>query len=175
MILDVLKAHNVKATFFIVGSKAESNPEIIKRIDKEGHLIGSHSYTHHFFFDFLSLRRMENELIKTDNIIYSIIGKRMKLFRPPYGVTNPPLSKAIMNLQYQSIGWSLKSDDTVNKDETKLLRNLSSKVRNGDIILFHDNKPWNVRTLDSWIRYLKDNRFAIKRLDEFLSLHAYVY
>jgi peptidoglycan/xylan/chitin deacetylase (PgdA/CDA1 family) len=175
MILDVLKGYNVKAAFFIIGAKAELNPDLIKRIDREGHLIGSHSYSHHLFFDLFRSRRMEIEMIKTDNIIYSIIGKRMKLFRPPYGVTNPNLSKAINNLQYQSIGWSLKSNDTVIKDELKLLDNITSKLKNGDIILFHDNKPWNVRALENLIGYLIRNGYKVSRLDEFLTIHAYVY
>jgi peptidoglycan/xylan/chitin deacetylase (PgdA/CDA1 family) len=175
MILDILKKHNVKATFFVIGSKAELNPEIIKRIDKEGHLIGSHSFTHHYLFDLFSSRRMENEMIRTDNVIYSIIGKRMKLFRPPYGVTNPTISKAINNLQYLSIGWSLKSGDTVIKNESKLIKNVISKVKNGDIILFHDNKPWNVKAIDSLMGYLNEKGYSISRLDEFLTIHAYVY
>ena len=97
MILDVLKEHNIKATFFIIGSKAEMNPELLKRIDKEGHIIGGHSYSHHFFFDFFSSSKMIREMKKTENMIHSIIGKKICLFRPPYGVTNPPLAKSIQS------------------------------------------------------------------------------
>jgi len=175
MILDILRKHNVKAAFFIVGSKAEINPEILKRIDKEGHIIGGHSYSHHLFFDFFSSKQMEKEMIRTDNAVYSIIGKRLKLFRPPYGVTNPTISRAIENMQYQSIGWSLKSEDTVIKDESKLLKNITSKLKYGDIILFHDNKPWNAKALDKLIEYLKEREYKISRLDEFLTVQAYVY
>jgi peptidoglycan/xylan/chitin deacetylase (PgdA/CDA1 family) len=175
MILDILKKHQVKAAFFLIGNKAGLNADIITRIDKEGHLIGSHSYTHHFFFDLFSPKRMEKELIKTENIVYSIIGKRLKLFRPPYGVTNPPLAKAVSRMQYQSIGWSLKSNDTVIKDESTLVKNIMETVRGGDIILFHDNKPWNVRALDKLIQGLLTKGYKISRLDELLTLQAYVY
>lgn len=175
MILDVLKKYNVKATFFVIGSKAELNPEIIKRIDKEGHLIGAHSFSHHFFFDLFSSRRMENEMIKTENFVYTVIGKRLKLFRPPYGVTNPALSRAIKHMEYISIGWSLRSDDTTIRDEARLLKNITGKISNGDIILFHDNKPWNVKALDGFIEYLNKSEYQASRLDEFLSINAYVY
>jgi peptidoglycan/xylan/chitin deacetylase (PgdA/CDA1 family) len=98
----------------------------------------------------------------------------VKLFRPPYGVTNPMLSRAIKKMRYQSIGWSLKSDDTVIKDESELLNNVLSKVRNGDIILFHDNKPLNVKTLDKLIGHLQEKGFVLYRLDEFLNIQSYV-
>ncbi len=175
MILEILKKHQVKATFFVIGSKAEQLPDLIKQIDKEGHLLGSHSYSHHFFFDLFLSRTMQAEMIRTENFIYSCIGKRMKLFRPPYGVTNPPLAKAVRRLQYWAVGWSLKSDDTVIKDEHALVNRVTSRVQNGDIILFHDNKPWNVRALDEVIFSLKEKNYQILRLDELLNLHAYVY
>lgn len=174
-ILDVLKKHNVKAAFFVIGNKAEKNPEIIRRIDNEGHLIGSHSYSHHFFFDLFSGRRMEEEISATEKIIHSVTGKRTKLFRPPYGVTNPTLARAIKNQHVQSTGWSLKSNDTVIKDEARLLENLLSKVKDGDIILFHDNKPWNVRTLDNFLTFMNEKKYSILRLDEFLAIDAYVH
>ena len=118
---------------------------------------------------------MEQELVKTENVVYSIIAKRMRLFRPPFGVTNPPLAKAARNMQYQSVGWSLKSNDTVIKDESILVEKILENVRNGDIILFHDNKPWNVRALDNIIKELISGNYKISRLDELLTLQAYVY
>ena len=175
MILDVLKEHNLKATFFIIGNKAEMNPELLKRIDKEGHNIGGHTYSHHFFFDLFTSSRMIREMKKTEDIVYNIIGKRMCLFRPPYGVTNPTLARSITSLQYLSIGWSLKSRDTVIKDEFLLLGRLSKNIKPGDIILFHDNKPWTVNVLKNFIRNLNDQNLKIIRLDKFLNIQPYVY
>jgi peptidoglycan/xylan/chitin deacetylase (PgdA/CDA1 family) len=175
MILDVLKKHNIKAAFFIIGSRAEFNPEIIKRIDREGHMLGSHSYSHAFLFDLYSSRRMRDEIELTEKIIQSMTGKKMRLFRPPYGVTNPPLAKAVNRLQYHSIGWSLKSNDTVIDNEPELLNRLNKKIKPGDIILMHDNKPWNVKVLDDFLSGLKEKNLAAVRLDKFLNIQPYEY
>ncbi len=175
MILDVLKEHNVKAAFFIIGNKAELYPEVIKRIDAEGHVIGGHSYSHHFFFDLFSSRRILAEMKRTSDIVFSLTGKRMLLFRPPYGVTNPTLVRAIRAMNFTSVGWSLKSNDTVIKDDDLLLNRLISNVNKGDIILFHDNKPWVVKLLKTFIPYLRNKEYTIDRLDKFANLDAYVY
>ena len=175
MILDVLKEQNVKAAFFIIGNKAEQFPEVIKRIDTEGHIIGGHSYSHHFFFDLFSRRRTMAEMKRTSDVVFSLTGKRMLLFRPPYGVTNPTLASAIRAMSFTSVGWSLKSNDTVIKDDDLLLNRLISNVNKGDVILFHDNKPWVVKLLKTFIPYLKNKEYSIDRLDQFANLHAYVY
>jgi peptidoglycan/xylan/chitin deacetylase (PgdA/CDA1 family) len=175
MILDVLKKHNAKAAFFIIGSRAEFNPEIIKRIDREGHMLGGHSYSHAFLFDLYSSRRMRDEMELTENIIWSMTRKKIRLFRPPFGVTNPPIAKAINRLQYYSIGWSVKSNDTVIDNETALLARLNKKVKPGDIILMHDNKPWNVQVLDDFLSGLKDKDLTVVRLDKFLNIQPYEY
>lgn len=175
LILDVLKKHNVKACFFIIGKKAGINPDLLKRMDREGHLIGSHSYTHHFFFDLFPWQRMNEEMKETENIVYSVIGKKIKMFRPPYGVTNPPLAKAIKRRNYYSIGWSLKSNDTVIENDSLILKRLNKKVKSGDIVLLHDTKPWNVKMLDQFLDELKDRNLVVTRLDKILNLQAYAY
>jgi len=175
MILDVLKKHKVKAAFFIVGNKASLHPEIIQRINKEGHIIGGHSFYHDFFFDLYSAGRMQQEMKQTEEAVFQLIAKRPKLFRPPYGVTNPPLAKAVARQEYISIGWSLKSNDTIIEDESAILEHLRSKVKSGDIILFHDNKPWNVKLLDQFLSEITTKDLKVARLDEFLNIQAYVY
>jgi peptidoglycan/xylan/chitin deacetylase (PgdA/CDA1 family) len=173
LILDLLNENRVKAAFFIIGSKAEQFPELIRRIDAEGHIIGGHSYSHHFFFDLFSRRHMQDEMKRTSDIVFSITGKKIQLFRPPYGVTNPTIARALKAMSHISIGWSLKSRDTVVKDEIYLLNRLITHVKNGDIILFHDNKPWVVKLLVTFIPYMKNKEFHIERLDGFLNIEAY--
>lgn len=174
MILDILKENKVKAAFFIIGNKAERHPEILERIDREGHIIGGHSYSHHFFFDLFSARKMKEELRRTSEIILKVTGRKTRIFRPPYGVTNPVIAKVIMDLDYFSIGWNLKSKDTVIKNETALFNRLKQKLKAGDIILFHDNKTWNVSLLKAFIEYLKEQNYAMERIDDFLNIEAYV-
>jgi peptidoglycan/xylan/chitin deacetylase (PgdA/CDA1 family) len=175
LILDLLKENNVKAAFFIIGNRAAVNPEVLKRIDKEGHVIGGHSYSHHLLFDLFSSSVMRGELQKTDNLVFSIIGKRLSLFRPPYGVTNPPIARAIRSMKYESIGWSLKSFDTVNEKAADIFNRIVSNLNNGDIILMHDSKPWTLNVLALLIPYLKEHNFEIQRLDKLLNLKPYVH
>ncbi len=173
MILDILKENNVKAAFFVVGSKAEKHLDILKRIDAEGHIIGGHSYSHHFFFDFFTCKSVKVEMKRTSDIVFSVTGKRIGLFRPPYGVTNPTIAKAIMAMHYTSVGWSLKSKDTAIKEETYMLNRLITNLNRGDIILFHDNKPLIVNIMGTFIHYLTEKEYAVYRLDKFINTKAY--
>ena len=173
VILDILQEFNVKATFFIIGSRAEKHPDIIRRIHGEGHLIGGHSYSHHFFFDLFSRRRMMQELLRTEEIVYRMTGKKIRLFRPPYGVTNPTVASVIKDLNFESVGWSLKSKDTVIKTGDLLMKRLKKKLKNGDIILFHDNRPWITGQLRAFLKYLHEQQYKVERIDHFLHIRAY--
>lgn len=171
-ILEILKKHEIKAAFFCIGSKAEENQALVNRIFQEGHIIGSHSYSHHFFFDLFSPARMSEELRKTENILYRIINKRILMFRPPYGVTNPPLAKALKRLDYHVIGWSLRSKDTVLHDD-KLFERLTGKLKGGDIVIFHDTIAPTVGILDKFIKFALENDFYFERPDILLSIEPY--
>jgi len=173
VILDLLKQQGILAAFFVVGNKLEHNMEIIRRIDQEGHIMGGHSFSHHFFFDLFTVRRMKIELERTEEMVMRITGKKMKLFRPPYGVTNPVLARVIRKLGYHVIGWSLKSKDTVTGDSQVLLERLQKKVKGGDLILFHDTKPILSGVLPSFITFLKSEKYQIVRPDQLLNLEAY--
>jgi len=172
-VLDVLKAHGVEAGFFVVGSKTMGNPELVKRIDREGHIIGGHSFSHLFLFDLLSTRKMMEELSLTRDVIQQATGKRPRLFRPPYSVTNPALAKAVKRLGLVSIGWSLKSKDTVIEDEEVLLKRLKKNVRPGDVILFHDPRKLVPGVLARFIVYLRGQGFDIARPDRLLNVKPY--
>lgn len=172
-VLDVLNKYDIKAAFFLVGKQIEKFVNTLKRIDNEGHLIGNHSYTHHFWFDMYSAKRMTEELKRTEEIIENNIFKKVKLFRPPYGVTNPTLKNAIIKMNYTSVGWSLKSRDTVIKNRQKIEKRLQQKIRPGSVVLFHDTSSEIVEVLKSFIDYAHQCNYKIIRLDELLNIHAY--
>jgi peptidoglycan-N-acetylglucosamine deacetylase len=173
LILDILKKYNVKATFFIIGSRGENNPGIIQRINKEGHLLGGHSYSHGIFFDLYPEATIKKEMHKTETLLYSLTGKKTKIFRPPYGVTNPPLARSVKAMGYISIGWSVKSNDTVLKDPIAIVERLKQKISAGDIVLFHDNKTWNVESIEMFLKFLQDSNYTVCPLDKLLKIHAY--
>lgn len=173
LILDILARNNIKAVFFCVGDNVKANPDVVLRIDREGHIIGNHSATHHFFFDLFSRKRMIEELERNDEIIGNLIKRKVRLFRPPYGVTNPVLAAVTAKRNYTVIGWSLKSKDTVFKNEEALLQRLENKLKNGDIILFHDTMDITTRILDKFIRYAREHNYRFARIDNLLKINAY--
>ncbi|MCU0460848.1 MAG: polysaccharide deacetylase family protein [Bacteroidales bacterium] len=172
-LLDLLRNEDIKAAFFCIGKKAEQNPDLLAQIDKDGHVIGGHSYSHHFFFDLFISDRMLNEMQRSEDIVFKITGKRMRLFRPPYGVTNPLLAKALEQKNYHVIGWSLRSKDTVIKNEEKLFEKVAKKVKPGDVILFHDTQNHMVNVLGKFIKFAKENGFTFERPDKHLGIEPY--
>ncbi|MFM7078736.1 MAG: polysaccharide deacetylase family protein, partial [Bacteroidota bacterium] len=108
-VLDILHNHGVKATFFCIGKRMQENPDLVKRIEREGHLVSNHSYTHHFLFDMFPFKRMLAELMDTNQVILKVTGKTNLYFRPPYGVTTPVLARAINRSGLAGIGWSVRS------------------------------------------------------------------
>ncbi|MCD4793433.1 MAG: polysaccharide deacetylase family protein [Bacteroidales bacterium] len=149
-ILKVLKKYNKKATFFCIGEKIEKHPEILKQIAEQGHEIGNHSYSHSYYFDFFRTSKVIKELDKTNKLIKKISGKDCIIFRPPFGVTNPNIAKAVKKLNLETIGWSIRSLDTV-KDKKTVLKRLE-KAKPGNIVLFHDTKTNTVEILEEFLR-----------------------
>ncbi len=152
-ILKILKKHNVKSTFFCIGKKAETYPNILKQIAEEGHAVGNHSYSHSLYFDFFGTTKVLKELEKTNQLIKQITGEECKVFRPPYGVTNPNIARAVKKTKMQVFGWNIRSLDTV-KNKKQIMKRLQ-KVQNGDIILFHDTKEQTVEILDEFLSSYK--------------------
>jgi peptidoglycan/xylan/chitin deacetylase (PgdA/CDA1 family) len=172
-ILAILKSEQVKATFFCIGNRISGNESILKQIDTEGHIIGNHSYSHHFWFDLYSFKKMQDDLKQMDTEMERVTGLKPKLFRPPYGVTNPNLAKAIKNGGYTPVGWSVRSMDTVIKDGKKLLGKINDGIKPGAVFLFHDTSKATVDILAGFIQEVKKRGYNIVPLDKMLDLQAY--
>ncbi len=172
-ILDLLKKHKAKATFFLIGKNAEQHPDLVQRIINEGHTIGNHSYSHSKNFGFFSAKRVTSELIKTDEILESITSKKLKLFRPPFGVTNPNIKRALRRMGYHSIGWSKRSMDTTNISEEKIFKRITSNLRKGDVILLHDTGPKTIVVLERLLLFLWSHELQSVPVDRLLEIEAY--
>ncbi|MEJ0104064.1 MAG: polysaccharide deacetylase family protein [Bacteroidota bacterium] len=172
-ILQLLKQDNIKASFFCIGNRIAGNENIVQQIKDEGHIIGNHSYSHHFWFDMFSSKKMLEDMKRMDHEIEKITGVRPKLFRPPYGVTNPNLKKAIIKGDYTPVGWSVRSMDTVIKDEKKLLRNITRSLKPGAVFLFHDTSKTTLNALPGFIKEVKNKGYHIIPLDKLLHLNPY--
>jgi len=172
-ILDILKEHGVSATFFNIGKNVVANEGLVKRMDEEGHLIGNHSYYHGINFDWKSTGNMVLELKETNNAIEAIINKTPKLFRPPYGVTNPNLAGAVKQMDMTSVAWSIRSFDTTAKDTKLLLDRILNKIRGGDIILLHDTITITREILPQLISETTKKGFTFVRIDQLLDIQPY--
>jgi peptidoglycan/xylan/chitin deacetylase (PgdA/CDA1 family) len=172
-ILDILKQHNVPAAFFCIGNRIAGNEAILKQIHEQGHIIGNHTFSHHFWFDLFSAAKMYDDIKQVNQAIEHITGLSPLLFRPPYGVINPNLKKAIVKSRMVPIGWSVRSMDTVINDERKLLNKITRRLNPGAIFLFHDTGTATISALPLFIEQAKAQGYEIVRLDKMLNLQAY--
>lgn len=155
-VLEVLKRHNVKATFFIIGEKAERNPEIVEAILAGGHKIGIHTYSHKGTFPLLSYVKTYEEIKKTQVILEKISKQPVTLFRPPFGVTNPNIGKVVKKINLQTIGWSIRSYDTnMSRERLEVVNKIVKKIKGNDIILLHDDRKDSDVLVDELLNRLK--------------------
>jgi peptidoglycan/xylan/chitin deacetylase (PgdA/CDA1 family) len=172
-ILDTLKEHNVAATFFCIGKNISGNEAILQQLHTEGHTIGNHTYSHGFWFDMWGSKKMLADMQQMDEQVNRVIGSKPILFRPPYGVTNPNLKKAVTTGRYIPIGWSVRSLDTAIKDKQKLLSRITGELKPGDIILLHDSMEITAQLLPEIIEQIQKQGYRIERLDKMLNVNAY--
>lgn len=112
-VLDVLRERGARATFFLIGSKVSGNEAVLRRMLEEGHALGLHTYSHAGTFPLLSFDKMLADVNEGKRAVESVVGKKISLFRPPFGVTNPTISKVIRTLGLQTVGWDVRSFDTM--------------------------------------------------------------
>lgn len=172
-ILEILKAEQVKATFFCIGNRIAGNEVALKQIHTDGHIIGNHSYSHHFWFDMYPAKKMQEDLQQMDAELQRVTGLKPRLFRPPYGVTNPNLAKAIKSGSYTPVGWSVRSMDTVIKDGKELSGKINKGIKPGAVFLFHDTSKTTLSILPEFIREVKNRGYSIIPLDKLLALQPY--
>jgi len=172
-VLDLLKANNVKGTFFCIGKHIESYPELFKRIISEGHTIGNHTFNHENNFGFIKTKNVIVELEKTNAIIKKVSGLKVNFFRPPFGVTNPRINRGINAVGLQSIGWSIRSFDTTSKFKNTIVESIKNSLKKGDVILLHDTSEKSVEILEQLLLFLKRNKFESVTIDSLFNIKAY--
>jgi peptidoglycan-N-acetylglucosamine deacetylase len=173
-ILLTLKNTNTKAAFFCIGKNISGNEYLLNRINAEGHLIGNHSYSHDFWFDMYSSRKMTEDLKRMNDLTQRTINLQPGFFRPPYGVTNPNLAKAVSVKKMLPIGWNIRSLDTVIRDKEKLTNKILKSLSPGAIILMHDTSKIAVDALPGLIQRITESGYEIVRLDKLINEQPYV-
>ena len=172
-VLDILKANQAEAAFFLIGKKIPGNDALLKRMVQEGHIIGNHSFSHHPLFDLFGSGKMLNDMTAMNQLVKNITGLTPRFFRPPYGVTNPNLKKAVMSGGFISIGWSIRSYDTVIKNPRRLVSKILSGLKPGAILLLHDTSETTVAILPKLLKAIQQKGFQIVRLDKMVNLNPY--
>jgi polysaccharide deacetylase family sporulation protein PdaB len=172
-ILDILKANNVKATFFIVGKRANEDPELVKRIVREGHVIGNHSFSH-ANLPKLDEKQFEEQIRSSEAAIKQLIGYAPKLIRPPYGAINEEQVKWVSEHNYVIVNWNVDSLDWKSLGSEQVLTNVMKQTRPGSIILQHSggaasqDLSGTVEALPSIISKLKANGYEMVTIPELL-------
>lgn len=140
-VLEELKKHNVKATFFCIGDNIAKHPDIFKKVINEGHAIGNHTFNHLNGWKTTTEMYLENfERCEKTIQQFAINNPNSKIFRPPYGKIKRAQAKAIQQLGYKIIMWDVLSVDfDSNLSKEKCLENVLANVRSGSIIVFHDS------------------------------------
>lgn len=172
-VLDLLKRYGVRATFFVVGEQARQNPELIHRLVAEGHTVANHSYYHLPQSTLWSSRRYTEELFRCNDVVARLTGLRMRLYRPPFGVTNPPIARAVKNLGLIPVGWSVRSLDTVTKNSDRVVDRVMRGLRGGDVILLHDRLEHSEELLEKLLTALQAQNYTTATVDELFKIEAY--
>lgn len=136
-LLDVLREHDVKATFFLIGRRAVQRPEIARRIVAEGHEIGNHSQTHRILL-FCSPRRVRYEIFRAQMMISAVTGVKPRIVRPPCGVRSPSYFRAVEKSGLKTIQWSVAGFDWKKRAPQEIAAAVLAEAVPGSIILLHD-------------------------------------
>lgn len=172
-ILDLLKEFEAQAAFFCIGKNIQSHPEIMQRMVDEGHIVGNHSFSHSPMFDFFGKEKVAEEIRQTDALIEKYTDSKPKFFRPPYGVTNPAIRKALEVTYHKVIGWNIRSLDGKLKDEDVIFNRIEQRISPGGIILLHDTSEHSANVLERLLVALRDKKYKVVSLEELLNIKAY--
>ena len=146
-LLDLLREKEVKATFFVVGKRADQYPEIVRRAWDEGHLIANHTWSHCNLFCFLTPSRLRFEIERGTESVRRICGFRPRLFRSPVGLRHLLLRPYLRDAGLEYVSWSIRTRDTLTSNSGVLARRILSQASSGDIILLHDHRPGGAQAM----------------------------
>ena len=167
-ILDILDAYNVKITFFVTGAFAAANPDLVREMAARGHEIGNHSWSHPDF-DTLDKEQIYSELTRTSDLLESLTGQPVTLFRPPYGHCSG-ITRSIVNaLGMKAVRWTHESMDA--RSEASQQNSLKYSTRNmqgGSIILTHTSTACTLAVLDQILQFYQDNIFEVVPVSQLL-------
>ena len=167
ILLDVMKEKDVRCTFFMVKFWTDKHPDYVKKIADFGHEIGTHSSTHPYMSK-LNKIAIVNELTSSMQAITDITGKSVEVFRAPYGDYNDLLIDTAFDLGLYTIQWDVDSLDWKNLSANEIYKRVINKVKNGSIVLFHNQGLHTAEALPSIIDALKGAGYTFVPIGELI-------
>ncbi len=177
-VLQILEEHRVPATFFLMGSRAERYPEIVREMVTNGHIIANHSWSHPDLRT-LTEERVHSEITRTEEILHQITGLQTAMMRPPFGAISEMNLVQLRGMGYHVINWSVDSRDWETEDVDQILRNTLPDVEEEAILLFHSaggegqSMAATVEVLPELIETLTEQGYVFVTVDELLAIPAY--
>lgn len=169
IILDTLKKHNVKVTFFVTKFFLDSSPKQVHRMVEEGHIVANHSVNHADLTS-LSAEKMYEEIVGCEEAFYKLTGKQMSLFfRPPTGAYSRRSMQITQDLGYKSVFWSIAYKDYDEKNQPGkeyVLEHFREYHHSGAIALMHNDSVSNMEAMDELLTFLEEQGYRFGTLDE---------
>ncbi len=163
-LLDGLKEKDVVATFFVTGQNAVKNPEILKRMKKEGHLVGNHTYSH-IQLTGVNEEKFKKEILDTNQVIFDVTKSEVNYIRPPYGAWKKKFEK---ELNMIPVLWTVDTRDWCSTDVSGIVNRGTKKIKENDIILMHDYYDTSVKAALKIIDKLQEEGFTFVTVDQII-------
>ena len=172
-ILDTLKEHDVKAAFFLVGNYIEKNPDLVRRMVDEGHIVANHTMHHPDMSKISGKEAFSKELTELEDLFRSVTGKELpKYYRPPQGIYSEKNLQMAKELGYKTVFWSLAyADWNNNAQPTKeqAFQKLLPRTHNGAVILLHSTSKTNAEILGELLTHWKNAGYRFDTVDQLFS------
>ena len=169
-ILDVLKKHNAPAAFFLVGNYIEKNADLVRRMVKEGHIVGNHTMHHPDMSQLSTKEAFAKELTDLEELYRSITGEEMaKYYRPPKGVYSKDNLRYAKELGYKTVFWSLAYVDWNNDKQPTAdaaFSKLIPRIHNGAVVLLHSTSRTNAEIMDELLTRWEEMGYRFESIDK---------
>ncbi len=174
-ILDALAAHQVKACFFLVGNYIEKNPDLVKRMVAEGHIVGNHTAHHYDMSKISDMESFSKELKELEDLYQQAVGEPLpKYYRPPQGIYSQENLEMAQKLGYKTVFWSLayvdwNNDSQPTKEEA--FSKLLPRIHNGAVVLLHSTSKTNADILDELLTQWENMGYTFGSIEDLFSAH----
>jgi peptidoglycan/xylan/chitin deacetylase (PgdA/CDA1 family) len=168
LILDELKRHGAKATFFMIGEQISAAPSLARRVLAEGHEIGNHTFTHPNLTT-LPAKQVETEIERTNDIIANVLQHRAVWFRPPFGALHQNQAPALTSRGLRVVLWSVDPGDWAQPGAEKITERILAETKPGSIIVCHDKFPQTLESVKVVLAILAERGLTFVTLSQLLA------